>query len=60
MKKTSGIALTLLAALVSTCFSWQQKVAYNIEARLDTVEHTIHAVQHLWYYNNSPDTLRTV
>lgn len=57
-----SVLFLLLVPLISagTCFAWQQRVAYNIEASLDTVEHKIRAVQHLWYYNNSPDTLAKV
>lgn len=38
---------------------WQQHVAYNIEAELDTTRHLIRAFQSIRYTNHSPDTLRT-
>ena len=54
--KTIFLALTLaLAAAPSP--AWQQRVAYDIEAKLDTVKHGLTAVQRLRYWNNSPDTL---
>jgi hypothetical protein len=52
---------TLSACLLAgTSAAWQQRVAYNIEARLDTVRHRIAAEQHLRYWNNSPDTLEFI
>jgi hypothetical protein len=60
MKRSSLLQFFVLAFLTGTCFAWQQRVAYDIEARLDTVEHKIYAVQHLRYFNNSPDTLSSV
>ncbi|UCD23451.1 MAG: aminopeptidase, partial [Gemmatimonadota bacterium] len=37
---------------------WQQKVDYEIEASLDTVNHVITGSEHITYHNNSPDRLR--
>ncbi len=37
---------------------WQQRVDYVIEARLDTVDHTVYGSEHITYRNNSPDRLR--
>ena len=37
---------------------WQQQVDYDIEARLDTVEHKVYGSEHITYSNNSPDELR--
>jgi hypothetical protein len=37
---------------------WQQKVDYQIEASLDTVEHVISGTERITYHNNSPDRLR--
>jgi hypothetical protein len=54
------VPVILSLCLTSTAFAWQQRVAYQIEARLDTVEHFIYASQNLRYFNNSPDTLRYV
>lgn len=49
---------TLSACLLAgTSAAWQQRVSYDIEARLDTVRHEIAAQQRLRYRNNSPDTL---
>lgn len=56
MKKAS-MALLLLALLSSGLPAWQQRVSYDIEARLDTVRHELTAVQRMRYWNNSPDTL---
>ncbi len=41
-------------------FAWQQRVNYQIDARLDTLNHSIHAIEYITYYNNSPDTLDTI
>lgn len=60
MKKTILPALSVLLMLPALGHAWQQRVSYTIEARLDTVEHKVHATQHLRYYNNSPDTLHSV
>ncbi len=60
MKKNILPALSVLLMLPALGQAWQQRGAYTIEARLDTVEHKIHATQHLRYYNNSPDTLYSV
>ena len=37
---------------------WQQKVDYQIEASLDTVDHVITGSERITYHNNSPDRLR--
>ncbi len=60
MRKINLILAVLLLIFVSVCQAWQQRVAYNIEARLDTVGHKLYASQHLRYFNNSPDTLNAV
>lgn len=56
----------VLLGLLAVCLlgqgldAWQQRVSYDIEARLDTVGHELAAVQRLRYRNNSPDTLSFV
>ena len=37
---------------------WQQQVDYQIEARLDTLEHAVYGSERIAYLNNSPDRLR--
>jgi hypothetical protein len=37
---------------------WQQKVDYDIKAKLDEDKRRIEASQSITYYNNSPDTLK--
>ena len=37
---------------------WQQQVDYQIEAALDTVDHSITGWERISYHNNSPDRLR--
>lgn len=57
------ISLPILAAcllLPQGLGAWQQRVSYDIEARLDTVGHRLDAVQRLRYWNNSPDTLKFI
>lgn len=39
---------------------FQQEVAYDIDARLNPIEHTIHADEGFMYVNNGPDTLNTL
>jgi aminopeptidase N len=39
---------------------WQQDVHYNINAKIDEVQHVIEAGEQLTYTNNSPDTLRVL
>src|SRR5215216_694857 len=39
---------------------WQQDVHYNISARIDEKDHRIDGEESLYYWNNSPDTLRFV
>lgn len=39
---------------------WQQKVDYQIEARLDADEHRLYGKERITYHNNSPDVLRYV
>lgn len=51
------VLLVLLGILASSASAWQQRVAYQIEARLDTAGHFIQASQSLRYFNYSPDTL---
>ncbi len=60
MKKISLLISLLGLFSINLCQAWQQRVEYNIEARLDTAEHKIYAIQHLRYFNNSPDTLNSV
>jgi hypothetical protein len=60
MKKVILLIAVLPLIFAGVCQAWQQRVAYNIEARLDTLEHKIYATQHLRYFNNSPDTLSSV
>lgn len=40
--------------------TWQQRVSYEIEARLNTDDHTLSASAELTYQNNSPGTLDTI
>jgi len=60
MKKIHFVFIIIFLGFANVCQAWQQRVVYNIEARLDTVEHKIFAIQYLRYFNNSPDTLKTV
>lgn len=39
---------------------WQQRVVYNINARLDEPTQTLSGDQRVWYFNHSPDTLHTI
>jgi Peptidase family M1 domain len=39
---------------------WQQRVVYEIDARLDEPTQTLAGHERLSYLNNSPDTLRTI
>lgn len=38
-------------------FFWQQKVNYQINVELDTLNYSLQAVEYITYYNHSPDTL---
>lgn len=38
---------------------WQQRLAYDIEARLDESRGTLSGTERIRYHNQSPDTLRT-
>ena len=46
--------------LVFFLFQWQQSVAYKIIADLDTLKHSLSAVEYLTYNNNSPNSLETL
>ena len=37
---------------------WQQKVDYDIDVRLDSESHSLHAKERITYHNNSPHELR--
>ena len=37
---------------------WQQKADYEIDAKLDVVNHRLDGTEKITYYNNSPNTLR--
>lgn len=52
------ILSAVLLWLTLPALAWQQRVAYDIEVKLDTTKHTLKGSQHLRYWNNSPDTLR--
>jgi hypothetical protein len=55
--------IVLLAGLLwlsLPAFAWQQRVAYNIDVKLDTASHLLNATEHLSYWNHSPDTLRFI
>jgi hypothetical protein len=39
---------------------WQQKIAYNIDVKLDVVSNKLNGIEKIDYFNNSPDTLRKV
>jgi hypothetical protein len=60
MKRSLTLVLLALCLCPLTLWAWQQRVAYQIEARLDTLEHVLYANQNLRYFNNSPDTLKFV
>jgi hypothetical protein len=60
MKRSLTLGLIALLICPFSLLAWQQRVAYQIEARLDTADHFLHASQTLRYFNNSPDTLRFV
>ena len=50
------MTILLLLALVQ----WQQRVSYDINATLDTQQHSLSSVERLTYYNNSPFPLDTL
>lgn len=62
------VRILIFSAALVTCFGnvsaqdyrWQQRVEYKMDVRLDTRTHKLTGTQTLVYYNNSPDTLRTV
>lgn len=39
---------------------WQQDVHYKMDVRINEEEHTVGGHQTLYYYNNSPDTLKEI
>ena len=39
---------------------WQQEINYNIDVRLNDVNHELHALESFEYINHSPDTLREI
>lgn len=58
------IVTAVLALVIQTSFSqnasWQQRVEYTMDVRLDVSSHRLTGKQKLTYHNNSPDTLRKV
>ncbi|MBI4727560.1 M1 family metallopeptidase [candidate division TA06 bacterium] len=60
MKRSLSLVLLALCLWPLNLWAWQQRVAYQIEARLDTADHYLYASQNLRYFNNSPDTLKFV
>lgn len=50
----------MIACLLLAIVNWQQGVSYDIEAKLNTEEHTLSGVEYLTYYNNSPYQLETL
>lgn len=67
MKKKYTIAPTILLFLITVSLSsraqpdrWQQKVAYQMDIKMDVKNHQFKGQQELKYFNNSPDTLKKV
>ena len=54
------VILALLPAALGAAGYFQQKVVYDMEARLDGQTHVIHVNQGLLYINQSPDTLSEI
>jgi Peptidase family M1 domain len=54
-----GLALLLLQQQAPSPAYWQQRVAYEIGARLDEPTGVLSGSQRIRYVNNSPDTLAT-
>lgn len=50
----------MIICLALCLFQWQQRVSYKIEARLNTEEQSLKAVEYLTYYNKSPHSLETL
>ena len=46
--------------LLLVLLSWQQHVTYEIDASLDTQEHSVSAIERIVYYNRSPKALDTL
>jgi hypothetical protein len=58
------VLITLFTAIVfpvsaQQCY-WQQRVKYTIEVKMDVNTNRLTGIQHIKYWNNSPDTLHRV
>ncbi len=62
MKHFTLIFPLFLSAFITSAqdYRWQQRVAYQMEVRLDVKSHKLTGTQKLVYTNNSPDTLYKV
>ncbi len=60
MTRIFFMILSLLPTLIGATAYFQQKVAYDLDARLDGQSHIIHVNQGLIYINQSPDTLSEI
>jgi hypothetical protein len=54
------VAMFCISASILQAQSWQQEVAYEIEAELDPRIHMVRGIEKLSYTNHSPDTLKKV
>src|SRR5690242_6282914 len=58
------IVIAVLALVIQTSYSqnasWQQRVEYTMDVKLDVSSHRLTGKQKLTYHNNSPDTLKKV
>jgi hypothetical protein len=59
LTKSIRLLLSAICCLLSATLAgaWQQRVAYDINVRLDARLSFLHGQERLWYWNNSPDTL---
>ncbi|MBD3168739.1 MAG: hypothetical protein GF307_04595 [candidate division Zixibacteria bacterium] len=49
--------LLILSGWAISASAWQQQVDYEIQVRLDDINHHVSGTQHVVYQNKSPDTL---
>ena len=61
------IATTLSFLLIVFCLSanaqpdrWQQRIAYNIDIKMNVETNRLSGIEKIDYWNNSPDTLHRV
>lgn len=64
--KDNNLFIKIFFVITTIIFSpykllaWQQRVSYKMNITLDAIDHRYTGYQRLVYYNNSPDTLKTV